>query len=204
MKKEQIKISLTDFIDFVSKTGSTKQTQVSNVKNRDAYHPAKDYYRYIREGIIETHQENGEKEKFKSLVDNATDPRKEQNYDKAIKGYLKFLGRKEISWVEPPFKNWIIGNLDVKVNPEIGLRFNGKDHYLKLYFKADKLSKIKASQIMNLLEAELRSQVSKDSVFGVLDVRQGKAFLNENNETILLPLLIGEAMSFQAIWDLLR
>ncbi|MCH8535917.1 MAG: hypothetical protein LAT51_12660 [Flavobacteriaceae bacterium] len=203
MKKEMKTISLTDFIDFVSKTGSTKQTQVSKVKNRDSYHPAKDYYKYIREGIVETHQNDGGKKQLKELIQNATDPRKIDNYKTTIDGYLKFLGRKEVTWIEPPFNHWITGDLDIKINPEIGLEINGKPTYLKLYFKADKLSKIKASQIMNLLESKLRKEVADDAVFGVLDIQRGKAFVNEEKDTTLLPLLVGEAMSFQAIWDLL-
>ena len=203
MKNESKTISLTDFIDFVSKTGSTKQTQVSKVKNRDSYHPAKDYYKYIREGIVETHQNDGGKKELKALIENATDPRKIENYKTTIDGYIKFLGRKEVTWLEPPFKHWITGDLNIKINPEIGLEIDGKPIYLKLYFKADKLSKIKASQIMNLLESELRKEVTEDAVFGVLDIQRGKAFINESKDTTLLPLLIGEAMSFQAIWDLL-
>jgi hypothetical protein len=202
-KSKKIMISLTDFIDFVSKTGSTKQTQVNKVKNRDDYHPAKDYYKYLREGIIEVHQKSGGKNEFKEMVNYATDPRKQENYETAINGYLKFLGRKKVKWIDPPHKHWLTGDLDVKVNPEIGLLIDGDEHFIKLYFKSDKLSKIKASQIMNLLEAELRPEVSNDAVFAVLDVREGKIFANTGKDKSLLPLLVGEAMSFQAIWDML-
>lgn len=201
IKEKMIMISLTDFIDFVSKTGSTKQTQVKTVKNRDEYHPAKDYYKYIREGIITVHQNDGSKDDFKTLLQNTTDPRKDENYKTAIDGYLKFLGRKNVEWIQPPNKHWITGDLHVKVNPEVGINIDGVDHFIKLYFKADKLSKVKASQIMNLLESELRAEVSKDAIFAVLDVREGKLFANTTKDSSLYPLLIGEAMSFQAIWD---
>ncbi|WP_417558727.1 hypothetical protein [Mesoflavibacter zeaxanthinifaciens] len=200
-KSSLIKISLTDFIDFVSKTGSTKLTQVKKVKERKPYHPSTDYYKYVREGIIGIHEESGDKSEFDNLIKNTPDIRKKENFEKAIKGYTKFLGKKTVSWVEPPFRHWRSGNLDVKLNPEVGLKYDGTKHYIKLYFKSEALSKMKASQILSLMESELRAKVKRDDLFCVLDVRTGKLFCNEKRDTSLLPLLKGEAMSFETIWN---
>ena len=42
------KISLTSFIDFVTKAGTPKMTVVKNIKQGD-YAPAMDFYRPLRE-----------------------------------------------------------------------------------------------------------------------------------------------------------
>lgn len=52
-KSKGIEISLTDFVDFVCKSGSAKLTQVKKVKYRDDYSPATDFYKALREGIIQ-------------------------------------------------------------------------------------------------------------------------------------------------------
>lgn len=200
-KSNIIKISLTDFIDFVSKTGSTKLTQVRKVKERKPYHPATDYYKYVREGIIAIHEAEGNKREFEDLVKSTPDIRKMDNFEKAIKGYTKFIGKKTISWVQPPFRHWRSGNLDVKLNPEVGLKYDGTKHFIKLYFKSEALSKTKASQILSLMESELRAKAKRDDLFCVLDVRAGKLFCNDKRDVSLLPLLKGEAMSFETIWN---
>jgi len=52
-------ISLTKFVDFVIKSGTPKMTQVRAIKKRrvDGYDPSHDYYRKLRDGIVELHQQ---------------------------------------------------------------------------------------------------------------------------------------------------
>lgn len=49
-------LSLTDFVDIVSKSGRPKATKVLQVKERPEYEPAFDFYRPFREHVIETHR----------------------------------------------------------------------------------------------------------------------------------------------------
>lgn len=42
------KISLTDFVDFVTSAGTRKLAKVRTVKNRPKYLPAFDYWRNLR------------------------------------------------------------------------------------------------------------------------------------------------------------
>lgn len=195
-----IKISLTDLIDFVSKVGSTKLTLVNKVKNRDDYHPALDFYKVLRDGIIENHINGGNKKDLEEML-ITVHPKKKDNFQEAIQGYKKFWGRKDLQWIEPVFKHWQIDDLNVKINPELGLIINGKPHIIKLYLKSDKLSKNKSDQILALLESELRRKAGKQTAFCVLDVRQGKLYCNEERRKDLIPLLVGEAKSFVSIWN---
>lgn len=51
-------------------------------------------------------------------------------------------------------KHWIVSELDVRINPELGLEFDSKKYLIKLYFKNDKLSKEKITQVLTLMESE--------------------------------------------------
>ena len=53
MAKELIKISLTEFMNFVNKSGSAKSTVVSNSKNKrdEEYEHYKDYWLKLREKL---------------------------------------------------------------------------------------------------------------------------------------------------------
>lgn len=197
---DKIGISLTDFVDFVCKAGSAKLTKVRQIKEREDYSPATDFYKALREGIIENHQAKGGKKALKSILEAITDQKKVGNYNDAINGYKKFWGRKTITWFDPPNKHWIVGDLDVRINPELGLQYDGKSLAVKMYLKKEKLTKDKVDQILTLMENQLRSSVKDDVAMALLDVKNAKLFIKTDKNISLLPLLDGEAKSFEAIW----
>lgn len=201
--KSSITISLTDFIDFVNKSGGSKMTKVKQVKSRGKYHPASDFYRILRERIIDVHRNENSKNYLDALVGELSDDKKIKNYPASIMGYKKFWGRKTITWFDPPFSHWKLGDLDIKVNPEIGIKYGGIQFVIKLYFNADKITKDKISQILALMESQLRPEVDKEVVFGVLDVRNSRLHENIYGDITMLPLLEGEARSFETIWKAL-
>jgi hypothetical protein len=201
MKKSLINITLTDFIDFVNKSGGTKLTKVREIKKREDYHPSKDFYKILRDGIIEIHQGNGKKSDLDKILNELSNDVKIKNYPDIIRGYKKFWGRKDIQWFNPTTVHWKQGEVDINVNPELGLEYNGNFYIIKLYFKSDKLTKDRSGQILSLMESKLRKVVAVDEVlFAILDVRNSKLFINENKETIYLPLLDGELKSLEIIW----
>lgn len=198
--KALIRISLTDFIDFVSRSGGTKQTKVKQVKNRDPYHPATDFYKPLREGIIEIHERDGKKGDLDKLMKGLTDEKKKKNYPEAIAGYKKFWGRKNVTWFTPPSKHWLVGDVDIHVNPELGLECDGKFWVIKLYMKAEPLTRDRVKQILSLMEDQLRKKVEDEVCFCVLDVKNGRFFCNDKKDVSMLPLLKGEVLSFETIW----
>ncbi len=72
-KTSTIKISLTDFIDFINKKGGPKQTLVRQIKTRDDYAPHKDFYKELRDRIILTHTTDKEKKFLDGIVKTLTD-----------------------------------------------------------------------------------------------------------------------------------
>ena len=65
-------------------------------------------------------------------------------------------------------------NIEVKVNPELGLEVNQQPHLIKLYFKADPLAKPKTEVITHLMEIALRPYCPANCRMSVLDVRRHK------------------------------
>ncbi|MBK7292117.1 MAG: hypothetical protein IPI78_18890 [Chitinophagaceae bacterium] len=199
-KHKSIDISFTDFIDFVNKSGGSKLTKVRQVKNREEYNPATDFYKALREGIIYIHKKNHSKKELTGILTGLTDTKKIKNYPEAIKGYKKFWGNKKFTWFTPPSKHWKIGDIDININPELGLEYDDKFLVIKLYFKADRITKDKVNQILSLLEHQLRKKVEPEIIFCVLDVKAGKLFQNIAKDSSFIPLLEGEAVCFETIW----
>jgi len=195
-------ISLTDFVDFVVKSGTPKLTKVRQLKERGDYDPAADFWRTLREGIISFQQAGGnDKRQLDRIRDGLTDRKKIARYPLAIKGYKRFLGRKQITWFDPPRQSWESGELTVRVNPELGLVINSTRYAIKLYFKDDKLEKRKVAVVLAMMEEALRANLQPSDQLAILDVSSSKFFPSSGSQASIAPLLAGEAASFVAIWN---
>lgn len=203
MSKNPIKISLTEFLNFVNKSGSAKSTVVSTAKNKreEEYKFFQDYWNPLKIKIKSVHRKSGSHDDLKELLEK-TSAEKKDNYRKSIDGYCAFWKKRNIEWFNPPRKTWIDGDLRIELNPELGLQINEKLYVVKLHTSAnDSIDKRHADLILNLMEKELREKVAGDEViFAVLDVKKGKLFENKNKDVSLMPLLKGEVRSFETIW----
>lgn len=197
----KIEISLTDFIDFVNKSGNQKMTQVRKLKNRPDYEPFSDFYKVLREKIQQIHKKDLQKDELDNILKILTDDKKKSNYPELIEGYKKFWGRKKILWFQPPYKNWKVGDLEIRLNPELGLEYKNQFLIIKLYFKDEKINRSQIDQILTLMEYQLRAKIDEPEVkFALLDIRKSKLYIQKNNSLELVPLLLGEAKSFLEIW----
>lgn len=202
MSKDLIKISLTEFMNFVNKSGASKITVVASAKtNREEeYQIYKDYWLKFRESIKSIHREGLSKESLYSRLDDVCDDKK-VNYEAAINGYCKFWGKRKISWIQPPHKTWSHKDIRIELNPDLGLIIKEKTFYIKLFIASNGvLDKRHADLILTLMEKELRDKVETNSIFGVLDVKRGKLFEYKKTDTKLLYLLESEAESFESLW----
>lgn len=200
----KIKISLTDFVDFVSKSGSPKLTKVKEVKNRKAYHPAFDFWKNLRDKIIEFHSTGkSDKKEFDKLIPKLSDSKKVKRYTELIKSYKSFLGKKKIKAFDVKNKLWQSNDLGVRINPELGLIIGGQKYIVKFYFKADKLSTNKVEIILLLLKEVYRKEIIDGVKVAILDI-PNKKLITSKTKTDLTPLLIGEASNFELIWKTIK
>lgn len=194
-------VSLTDFVDFASKSGTSRMTAVRTIKQRPEYHPKRDYYRELREFIQEVHQGNVNPDDFASILAELKDTSKVKHFEDAFSGHKKFVGRRKLDYFESPHWRWNHSNLTVRVNPELGLLIDNVPHVIKLYFKADPLSKQKTEAITHMMEVSLRRKAPKGSVMGVLDLRRGKLYAPTVPISGLDVLLASEAAAFLQLWE---
>lgn len=202
-----IKITLTEFMNFVNKSGSAKATVVRQAKkrhenNENPYTPGSDYWYYLRKQIQEMHK-NGKTPEFLDEVFDVVLPDRRENYQIMVNGYKSFLGvRKRFEYVTPTRKTWTIGDLNIALNPELTLVHNGEILVIKLFLSAnDSIDRKRADLILTLMENEMRNKVGgEEPIFAVLDVRKHKLFKQNNRNLDLMGLLKGEAKSFEIQW----
>jgi hypothetical protein len=195
-------ISLTDFVDFVTRTGNPRLTKVRQVRGRGAYHPAFDFWRGLRQAIVSFHKKGG---KDLAILDRAvktaTDPRKRALFPVAVENYKRFIEKKRIQWFDPPKESWQVGGLVVRINPELGLRFDGQSYVIKLNFREEELTKQKIEVILLLMEEALREYCVNGERFAILDVRNGNFITAGEPNPRLVHLLNSEAGAFMSMWD---
>lgn len=194
-------ISLTDFVDFIGRTGTSRLAQVRDLKRRADYHPKRDYYKDARDAIREALERNGGEIQAKELLERLIDNSKRLHYEAVFTGYRKFVGKRRVAFFDPPYSRWKHSDLSIRINPELGLTLDGTRYAIKLYFKSEPLSKAKAELITHTMEKSLRSKADKDTIMGVLDMRRGKLYA----PTVPIPgvdaLLVSEAMAFLHLWN---
>jgi hypothetical protein len=195
-------ISLTEFVDFVIKSGTPKLTQVRTIKHQHqvGYDPKHDYYRKLRDGVVDFHQRGLDKKCLDAICVDIPDKNKRNTYPLLVAAYKTFLGKKKITWFEPARGNWKHASLRVRINPELGLSLDGEDHLVKLYFKDLRLTKERIAIISHMMLKSLGASAEGMKV-ALLDVRNSRLHVFDSLDPALAPLLEGEALSFCRMYE---
>ncbi|WP_372164872.1 hypothetical protein [Xanthomonas euvesicatoria] len=194
------RITLTDLIEVVTKSGSPKATKVSQLKNRQAYDPATDFYKPLREGLVSLHKNGGVKADLVNLTKGLPDPKKVANYPPMVAGYKKWWGQRTLEWFTPPGDTYTSSGIDVSINPELGLKINGQAHVVKLYLKTETLVKTKADLIVTLMNHVLSSSQAAGTQISVLDVRNSKIFTYSATGKNFKPMVDAELSYVASLW----
>lgn len=201
MTKFSVSVPFTDYIDFLRKAGIPKLNKVQSLVDRPPYHPSFDFYKALREALID-HLKSGKSKKdlyhFLSLV---SDSKKISRYTSLVRGYFKFLGRKKANWFEPPSPIWVHKDLNVKINPEFGIEFGGERYLIKLYFKEEPLLKKDVQITLSMMTETLSTGIYTGYICALLDVERGRLHYSKAPDKRIRSLIEGEAESFLRIWE---
>lgn len=164
------RISLTGFVDFVLEAGAGNETDPLKERKGDA---SPDYYQPLRDAIIQMHRENLPTSFLEQAIAKESSEKKRRIFQRAVDGYLRFLGSANLKWFEPPKTSYRMGMHEVHVTPELGLAIDETPHVIKMYFRGEPLTPRRTSVTLSILAGKL-GRICPGHVFAVLDVRQGK------------------------------
>lgn len=196
-----MKVSMTTFVDFVIARGATRITRVKRAKEQYSqdYSPARDFYRQLREGIIDVHYKNQPLSLLDTIVKQAS-TRKRELYRECVAGYKRWQAKKTLTSFAVENVVWGQGQLDVSVNPELGLSIGGVAHLVKLYFKKDNPTKQQLEAALHLL-AQHPACTNQGAIPAILDIQAGKLKMPTRQIPGISALLAGDAVAFAAMWD---
>lgn len=196
-----MEISLTEFVDFIVKTGTPRMTHVNALRKRPPYSPATDYYKGLREAIIEFHA-GGSKDPtiLDKAVANHVSSHKGSRCPDRLNTYRKFLGRKNVEWFEPPKREWRFEELVVRMNPELGLSWNGASTVIKMYWKEAKLTKRQVELILYMMHTVLGPLSPDNAQMAILDIPSANLIRTSAPTVNLMPLVRAEARALLELW----
>ena len=198
------RVSLTKFLDFIAQTGEPKAgTAISAwTQSNSIYDPKRDYHKRVREALIAAQKSDVAPNWEKFLEEQ--NAKKQKNFRQTIVSFEEWRTTyDQVSWFAPPRANWNAAEFHITVNPELGLRLDGKNYAIKLYLNRTKLSKLKA-QTGCLLMSEALADLEPSTSFAIFDVK-GETFHEFQGASEKLRLnLLGEAAHMSAIIAAIR
>ncbi|EYF06271.1 hypothetical protein [Chondromyces apiculatus] len=192
------KISLTYFVDFVLKAGTPKLAGVREWKERKD-DLSFDFYRQIREAIVDMHRNGKPDTVLDEFLAAQRDERRRRVYPSIVEGYRKLQASSKMTWFEPPVGSCKLGDVEININPDLGLVIDGKPHLIKIYFRGEPLSAKRTTVVLNLLAGGL-AESNPGKVLALLDVRNAKLHTFKAPNPRLGVLLRGEAAAFSTIY----
>lgn len=194
------RVSLTYFVDFVLKVGTPKLTGVKEFKEH-RYDHLTDFYKPLRESIIDMHEKNRPDRSLDDFLQTLTDERKRRIFPGLIEGYRKFLHHSPMKWFTPPLTTMPIGDIEININPELGFEINGKPTLIKTYFRGEPLAQKRVNIVLGLISAAL-GPTRPGTQFAMLDVKNARLYPMKTLPNPRLGLLLrGEAASFSTIYN---
>jgi hypothetical protein len=197
-----VRVTLTEFIDFLVTSGTPRITQARAVRSRrlSGYSPQSDFYKSFRDCVRSERFRSNQAEALKLLVESTGATRK-SSFQELSHGIMKFLKKKSIDWLPPPRAEWSYENLSVTINPEWRVILDGQCHIIKLIFKEGNISRQRAEIVNYLMEQTLEPKIGP-AIFGVLNVRKGTFLSSKSKSSLINTLLECEAATFTKLYML--
>jgi hypothetical protein len=192
-----MKISMSSFLDFVSKSGAPKTTVVKVAKDPSTPY---DYWMPLKNGIANLQSTGGDPDSLDEILNGIPQDRL-ANFQVCIDAFKKWhKGRAFGPWKPRPARVWKSGELEVSVVPDLHQSIDGIDRLTKLYFSAPAFTPARAIAALHLIG----TTAPACGIPTVLEVRKGK--IHEFKPEVLSAqeaLLQGEAETFVRIWKAL-
>lgn len=177
-------VPLSFFVDFMLMAGTGRIHAARTFKKTG---DTSSFYQPLVDVLVGAHSEElPVRETLDAFIATRTEERERRMFTTAARSYVGFLeryrkpdGDSNVTWFEPPMRDYPIGPAVVRVNPEVGLLIAGRPHVLKLYFRGDPINPQQVAITTTLLANALQT-TWPGTVFGVLDVRRSRLFVHRS------------------------
>lgn len=200
---DRVSITAMSFLDYAL-GGRRGRVQVVNAQ-RSIYQAeelrGRAFYQPVRQALREAAVAEEPGKAFEKAVRGATRQGQARAFTEVAEGFLPWLARQRATGVPAASSTWSLGELDLKVRPDLGLRGrDGTTTAVLAYFKEPPLTREVAMIGLRIM----RQSLDPDVRAVVLDTRRGKQFTwtARTNEQHLDALIAGAVAGYVTHWRL--
>lgn len=192
-----IKITLTQFCNYISKTGKHRYNAAKSIMRElhSDYKISTDYWGPLRSRIAYVLGHSGKATDLDVVLESVSEDKKE-NYKAKVDGIKKFWKKKKFTKISINKRVWKHKNLRINVSPEMCFAYRDRIYVVKLFYssKGKTITKNEADILLEIMRDTLDLD-PKEVTLGVLDVSRGKLFQYSNTSDDLLLWVKFEAES---------
>lgn len=193
------RVPLPTFVEFVFTAGKPR-IQVAKTFKDHRYDHLADFYKPLREAIIDTHAGGKPLSALDDFLRMLTDERKRRVFPGLVEAYRKWFHASPKRWIAPPRSMLPIGDLEIDIAPPLGFEIDGRPTFIYLHFSGATLAQKRVDVLLGFVSAAL-GPVMPTTQFGLLDVGRSKLHTLRHPSNPRLGLLArGEAASFATIY----
>lgn len=191
-------LGVSEFSLIAVSTAKVKLTKIRTIANRESYHPAKDYYKQLRDGIKRLFIKKGHVSELYDLARRQKDSSKKINFEKVINQFKEWQTGKNINAFTPPRNKYHYGRTDIICNPELNVNVAGESKLVKLHFSSsDKMTQERANHICLLMQEAINDP---GFIYSVLDLTSGKEYFFNSNPEKQLARIQQEILFIEQNW----
>lgn len=199
-------VTLLGFARYVARTGPAKASFVGGLRRQRATQSGFNPHGSLIKALKADLQFRTPGRHLSEVADSVKS-RWRPLYEALVPGalaYLRSLGDlREVELVRPRDAIAMVGNLPVKINPQLGLRFaDGRAEAVRLHFDEDPPSQEALLATLHLTQQHM-DQILPGADAVVVDLRRGQVHRIDQTTKLeqVEQWLAGEAAAFSAIWN---
>lgn len=198
-----MRVSLTEFTEFLLAPSPRRAALVKRLvaqasKNSD-YNPTLNFWHQLREGFRRYWRDGGSDAAIlTAVVERAAEPKKGR-FERAIRGFLRFRGRKRLRWEEPPTLHWRYKDLDVACSPDLALTDGTRHWLIRLHYQPVPPSRARVSVTTAVMRMAAARAGKSGAAPALLDLDRGSLRVGPEPRTDDASFEV-EADSFIAYW----
>lgn len=176
-----MRLRALEFARFANSTNErTRRSIVRRVYRTSdgTYDVRTDFYKRAREALRRLRGVDPDLSELEMVARTASEKRR-AHYRRVLGGFALWAEQRQLEFFSAPRGAWVDGDIEIPVNPELGLVIDGERHLMKLNFQQVPLSEREAEVVLDLMHEVFGPTEPTGTLMAVLDLATGGLYKSE-------------------------
>lgn len=176
-----MKMRALEFARFANSTNERTRRSIvrRTYRTSDAtYDVRTDFYKRAREALKRLRGVDPDLSELQVVASAASEKRR-AHYRRVLGGFALWAEQRQLEFFLAPRGAWAEGDIEVPINPELGLIIDGIRHLVKLNFNQSALSEREVAVVHDLMHTVFGRSVPSGTRMSVLDLATGRLYTSD-------------------------